>query len=83
MKPGEKYEGLYKDQDLSLTRLGSWHVEGVPSEHIICSGIYYYHVDPQVNPDACLAFRELRDDGNREGTQNLSFNKNLGVYCNF
>lgn len=58
---------------------GNWHVEGVPSENIIASGIYYYHVDKNINPKACLAFREYRDYGpSRQYSQNLPFNKNLG-----
>ncbi len=65
VQPGEHYEG-------------SWHVEGMKHEHICASGIYYYSTTPNL-PDTCLAFRDKRSEyANRENSQNLPFNINLG-----
>lgn len=66
LQPGESYEG-------------SWHVEGMPHEHIVASGIYYYSTTPNLSRSA-LVFREMRNNSiaERQYTQNLSFHRNLG-----
>lgn len=64
LEPGETYEG-------------NWHIEGTPNEHIIASGIYYYHVDKELKSQ--LAFREKREMGDRTyAPQSQSFQINLG-----
>eukprot|EP01088_Endostelium_zonatum_P004025 TRINITY_DN1522_c0_g2_i1.p1 TRINITY_DN1522_c0_g2~~TRINITY_DN1522_c0_g2_i1.p1 ORF type:complete len:633 (-),score=168.83 TRINITY_DN1522_c0_g2_i1:31-1929(-) len=70
LKPGEKYKG-------------SWHVEGVPQEHIIASGIYYYSIDKSLKPDATLLFRARRQNetdyaARGEAAQDEPFSINLG-----
>jgi hypothetical protein len=47
LKPGEEYHG-------------SWHVEGLPHEHIIATGIYYYESSEAIEEQ--LMFRRLRQN---------------------
>jgi hypothetical protein len=67
LDPGQTYEG-------------SWHVEGTPNEHIIASGIYYYHVDKQIAGSNQLAFRDKKDasDDRPNAGQSVNFRTNLG-----
>jgi len=66
LEPGQSYEG-------------TWHVEGLPQENIIGSGIFYYSTTSNVKGNS-LAFRDKRDNDrlDRERTQNRRFYKNLG-----
>lgn len=68
IEPGQSYEG-------------TWHVEGTPNEHIVASGIYYYHVDDGIEDCNQLAFREKRNatDDRVNAAQSLSFNVNIGA----
>ncbi|KAF4599576.1 hypothetical protein EYR40_006671 [Pleurotus pulmonarius] len=48
LQPGQEYEG-------------AWHVEGMPHEQIVASGIYYYDTDLEIK-DRGLSFRRRRDE---------------------
>jgi hypothetical protein len=48
LRPGESHQG-------------NWHVEGMPTEHIVASVIYYYQSSPFLEDDG-LAFRRERDE---------------------
>ncbi len=41
------------------SRLGSWHIEGIPAEHIVASAILYYESSSFLEDDG-LAFRRRR-----------------------
>ncbi len=40
---------------------GSWHVEGLPSEGIVCTAIHYYDTTPDV-VNGMIAFRRVLDE---------------------
>jgi hypothetical protein len=64
LRPGESHQGsslAIFPAPVSGTPPGNWHVEGMPTEHIVASVIYYYQSSPFLEDDG-LAFRRERDE---------------------
>mmetsp|Transcript_40351 Transcript_40351/g.51951 ORF Transcript_40351/g.51951 Transcript_40351/m.51951 type:complete len:698 (-) Transcript_40351:173-2266(-) len=51
---------------------GSWHLEGMPHEHIIASGIYYISVSDNIQGNR-LHFREELPDDHFDGEEHLGY----------
>eukprot|EP00656_Telonema_subtile_P056008 TRINITY_DN8852_c0_g2_i5.p1 TRINITY_DN8852_c0_g2~~TRINITY_DN8852_c0_g2_i5.p1 ORF type:complete len:879 (+),score=217.84 TRINITY_DN8852_c0_g2_i5:62-2698(+) len=61
---GRRLQVIVKAANYSLepeqTHEGSWHVEGMPVENIVATGIYYYHTTDNMK-GGNLSFRRMRN----------------------